>query len=101
MQLTVELNKLILQNHFMFSFCKSPFPHRSVNLSCITNKVDGFVRELTFAKRLDKHFSVRSKRSSVTHAPPSRLCLNPDTAAMHAPPEKLCLSTRETKCVPR
>ena len=48
---------LTSQKAFIKSFCKSQFPHTSVNGSFIIShkeKVDEFVRELTFAERLDK-----------------------------------------------
>ena len=50
---------IISQNVFMFCFAKSiPAQIRQLILYIIYNKrrVDGFVRELTFAKRLYKHF---------------------------------------------
>ena len=40
---------------FIMSFSKSQFPYKYVNLSFITAKVDGFVREMTLVKRLYKH----------------------------------------------
>ena len=51
---------LISRNMFIDSFLESQFPHKSVILSFIITdvkqKVDGFARESTFAKRLYKHF---------------------------------------------
>ena len=55
-----EYPQLVLQKVFTWSFCKSRFLHKSVNLSFIISNdkelVDGFERQLTVAKQLDKHF---------------------------------------------
>ena len=50
----------ISQEVFINLFCKRHFPHKSLDLffilAIVEEKVDGFVRELTFAKRLYEHF---------------------------------------------
>ena len=51
--------RFISQKVFIMSFGKSQFLHESINSFFISNDkgyVDGFMQELTFAKRLYKHF---------------------------------------------
>ena len=56
------------------SFCTSQFPHKfvnvSFNISYMKGLVDEFVRELTFAKRLSRHF-VLDKTSRLSILPVS------------------------------